>query len=266
MKFTGFARETNWATFFSFFTKTFFKPKQKIKQKHSIRKPFYFSQRHQFDAIYFPTVGYRLKLQELTDGGDYTCHANFDQSHEFDYHFIINIDRELKKGRGYVKIIKNENNSNQIAINVTDATDAPIGVNKFLTTAIRKPHLIATKSSNRNSIVASNSMVKRTTGDGHSSIQKRHINSFDTTTVSTPFTTTTATIVTTAPPTTTSSSSSSKTVLHSNKQQHSTLSDLELSTTTAEIPTTIVPLPRDNPYPMVLPYSMGKRKGWSIRY
>lgn len=243
--------------FFSSYTKIFFEP----NKNHSIQETFYFPQRHQFDAIYFPTVGYRLKLQELTDGGDYACHAKFDQSHEFDYHFTVNIDRELKKCRDYAKIIKNEQN-NKVAINVTDATDALIGIYKCLTTAIRKPHLITTKSSNRNSIVASNSMVKRTTGDGHSSIQKRHINSFDTTTVSTPFTTTdtTATIVTTAPPTTTTSSSSSIPVSHSNKQ-HSTMSDLELSTTTAAIPTTIAPLPRDNLYPMVLPYSMGKRKG-----
>lgn len=239
-------------------TKIFLKPKQKLLTKKSFntKTNFYFSQRHQFDAIYFPTVGYRLKLQELTDGGDYACHAKFDQSHEFDYHFTVNIDRELKKCRGYAKIIQNENN-NKIAIDVTDTTEAPIGADKCLTTAIRKPHLIATKSSNRNSIVASKSMVKRTTGDGQSSIQKRHINSFDTTTVSTPFTTT-ANIITTAPSTT--SSSSSIPVIHSN-EQHSTLSDLELSTATAAIPTTIVPVPWDNSYPMILPYSMGKRYG-----
>lgn len=229
--------------------------------KNSIQKFIYFSQRHQFDAIFFPTVGYRLKLQELTDGGDYACHSKFDQNHEFDFHFTVNIDRELNKCRGYAKSNKNVN-KNAIDVTVTDATVAPIGVYKFLTTAKRKPHLITTKStsSNCSSIVASKSMVRRTTGDGQSSIQKRHINSFDTSTVSTPsFTTTTATtstsfIITTTP--------SSIPVLHSNKQ-HSTLSDIELSTATAEIPTTIVPIP-DNWYPMILPYSMGKRYGSNL--
>lgn len=245
--------------FFSYTKIIFSSQNKKSRENIQYKKPtFYFSQRHQFDAIYFPTVGYRLKLQELTDGGDYSCHAITDQAHEFDSHFNVYIDRELKKCRGCAQRNQNENN-NKLAINVTDATGAPIGVYyNVLTTAIRKPHLIATKSSNRNSIVASNSMVKRTTGDGQSSIQKRHINSFDTTTVSTPFTTT-ATIVTTAP-STTSPSSSSIPVLHPTKQ-HSTLSDLELSTATAAIPTTIVPLPMDNSYPMILPYSMGKRYG-----
>lgn len=176
----------------------------------------------------------------------------------------------MKKCRGY----KNDN-ANAIDVTDTQATiDAPkFGVNKFLTTAIRnKPHLITTKSSNCSSIVACKSMVRRTntTGDGQSSIQKRHIKSFDTTitsTVSTPsFTTTTSTIdttttiiVTTSPP----SILSIPVVLHSNNnEQHSTMSDIELSTATATaIPTTIAPLMVDNSKPMQFASSMGKRQG-----
>lgn len=210
-----------------------------------------FSQRHEFEAIYHETVGYRLKLRELTDGGLYTCHYISDQHNEYDIHFNVEIDRELKmsRGAGFVKIMNNNNNNkNAIDVTDTDATaTAPFGVNQFLTTAIRKPHLITTKQSSHSSnIVASNSMVRRTTtGDGQSSIQKRHINSFDTST----------TIITTSP-------TSSIPVLYSNKQ-HSTLSDLELTTANAAatIQTTIVPFTADDSYPMILPYKRGKSHG-----
>lgn len=218
---------------------------------------YIFPQRHQFDAIFFPTVGFRLKLQEITDGGDYACHAKYDQDHEFDFHYTVNVDRELKKCRGFAKSKTNTDNKNAIDVTDTDASAAPIlNVYKLLTAAKRKPHLITTKCSDRSRIVASKSMVRRTTGDGQSSIQKRHINSFDTSTVATPsFTTTATTITITTTPT-------SIPVLHSNKQ-HSTMPDIELSTT---IPTTLVSLRPDSSDPMILPYSMGKRYGYSIHY
>lgn len=195
-------------------------------------------------------------MRELTDGGTYTCHFISDLSNQYDIHFSVEIDRELKILRGYVKII---NNNNKIAIDVTGTdTDAnapaSIGVNQYLTTAIRKPHLIVTTKSSSHSSNIVEVMVRRTTtGDGPSSIQKRHINSFDTTStvLSTPFTT--ATIITT-----TTSPISSIPVLHSNKPHQSTLSDLELTTANAAATTiqaTIVPLTADNLYP----YSRGKR-------
>lgn len=235
---------------------------------------FYFPQRHEFPAIFDETVGYRLKLRELTDGGTYTCHYIQDQSNEFDIHFNVEIDRELKKLRGLVKIMNNNNNNkNNKSKSAIDVATAPIGVNQFLTTAaIHKPHLkLTAKSGDQRSgsssetVVASNSMIRRTTttGDGHSSIQKRHINSFDTDTdTSTVFIplTTTATIITTSPPmSSTSTYSTAIPVLHSNKQQHhSTLYDLELTTATAaDYQTTIVPLTADKSNTKRLPHSQG---------
>lgn len=190
-------------------------------------------------------------MRELTDGGTYTCHFISDLSNQYDIHFSVEIDRELKILRGYVKII---NNNNKIAIDVTGTdTDAnapaSIGVNQYLTTAIRKPHLIiTTKSSSHSSNIVEVMVRRTTTGDGPSSIQKRHINSFDTTS-----TVLSATIITT-----TTSPISSIPVLHSNKPHQSTLSDLELTTANAAATTiqaTIVPLTADNLYP----YSRGKR-------
>lgn len=38
-----------------------------------------------------PTGGYRIKLNELTDGGYYTCHSSMDTSSQYDIHFHISM-------------------------------------------------------------------------------------------------------------------------------------------------------------------------------
>lgn len=167
-------------------------------------------------------------------------------------HFNVEVDCELNKCHA-----NDLNDINQIAIHVTTDTDsAPFGVHQFLTAAKRKPHLIATKNSTSRSIIVGNSMVRRTTGDGLSSIQKRHIipsssSPFKNSTVSTSFTTTTTTTTTTSP--------STLPVSHS-INQHTTISGLELESTTFDpIQTTFLPFAGDGFGPMILPYSMGKR-------
>ncbi|XP_055298875.1 vascular endothelial growth factor receptor 1-like isoform X17 [Sitodiplosis mosellana] len=47
---------------------------------------------HQFESTFSPTEGYRIKLNEVTDGGSYTCHSKFDSTGEFDVHFSIHVN------------------------------------------------------------------------------------------------------------------------------------------------------------------------------
>lgn len=52
----------------------------------------YIQQRNEFDSIFSATDGYRITLDELTDGGHFTCHAKHDTNAEFDIHFQISMD------------------------------------------------------------------------------------------------------------------------------------------------------------------------------
>lgn len=140
----------------------FCKKKHEISHQISLQTFLFTLQRHQFESKFDPTHGYLVKLKEVTDGGLYTCHAKFDAAQEFDIHFHIEIDCELKKCN---TTIENEMPATPVV--------APNSINQI--TTISKSHLT-------NVTTASKTMVNRT-GDGQSSFQKRHI-SFDTSTAS----------------------------------------------------------------------------------
>lgn len=130
---------------------------------------------------------------------------------------------------------------NNNAIYVTTHTDTDLQhhllvlVNQSLTAAKRKPHPIATKNnSTSRHIIAKYSMVRRITGDGLSSIQKREI---------------------TSPPSissTLTTSSSAITTLSSSIP-------VSQSNTHHAIQTTMIPVTGDGYGSTVWPYSMGKR-------
>lgn len=136
-------------------------------------------------------------MNELTDGGDYKCHAMFDYTNETDIHFSIHVNCELNKCHHNARTIVNEMPATTIVV-------APIEL-KHVTT-IGTPHLTTIST-----IANRNSMVKEIShnGVGKSSFTKRH---------------------------TSSSESilplSSNSVLQSN--QHFNLSDVEITTTTTD--------------------------------
>lgn len=157
-----------------------------------------------------------MKLKELIDSGTYTCHAKFDTNNDFDKHFPIYVDCELKKCHRLASIQLNE-----MPAIATDDTDATNLVNEYVT-AISKPQLTYT---------ASKSMVNRT-GDGRTSLQKRHI-SFDSS----------STFTTTSSP---SSVRSSSTSIYSSINQHTdNLLDIALSTAIVQPMTTVRPTDDD---------------------
>ncbi|XP_055298860.1 vascular endothelial growth factor receptor 1-like isoform X8 [Sitodiplosis mosellana] len=164
---------------------------------------------HQFESTFSPTEGYRIKLNEVTDGGSYTCHSKFDSTGEFDVHFSIHVNCELNKCHG-----------NATIVNDMPATTvvAPISLNQI--TTISTQHLMTVTTT---TTTASNPMVKQIrSGVGKSSFSKRHISSnFSTASVSPP---------TPATPTVTSS------VLQSN--QHMSLYDVEITTAPTDSITT----------------------------
>lgn len=141
-------------------------------------------------------------MNEVTDGGEYTCHVKFDTTNEFDEHFSIHVNCELNKCHGYATILNNMPATTVVA---------PISLNKIITTTtISTPHLMTvTTTTTTTTITASNPMVKQNnSGVGKSSLKKRHIlsNSTSTASVSTP----------------------SHSVLQSN--QHMSLYDVEITT------------------------------------
>lgn len=64
-----------------------------MKHFHSL----FVYQSHKFDSIFSETEGFRIQLDELTDGGLYTCHTKLDTDGEFDIHFQISMNRKFKK-------------------------------------------------------------------------------------------------------------------------------------------------------------------------
>lgn len=127
---------------------------------------YYVLQSHQFESTFSPTDGYRIRLKELTDGGNYMCHSKHDLTNEHDIHFSIHVNCELNKCHGYATIV-----------NDTPATVvAPISLNQI--TTISTPNLTTVPT------IASNQMVNENrSGVGRSSFSKRHI-SFNSSTVS----------------------------------------------------------------------------------
>lgn len=122
-------------------------------------------QSHQFESTYSPTEGYRVKLNELTDGGNYMCRPQYDTTGEFDIHFVIHVNCELNKCHGYATIL----NDMPATIVV-----APISLNQ-ITSTISTPHLMTVTTT---TTIASNPMVKQIrSGVGKSSFTKRHISS-----------------------------------------------------------------------------------------
>lgn len=57
---------------------------------------FVFQQEHKFNYTYDPTEGYRIKLNELTDGGIYTCHAQDDIDLENAMDFVVYVNCKFK--------------------------------------------------------------------------------------------------------------------------------------------------------------------------
>lgn len=146
-------------------------------------------------------------MNEVTDGGEYTCHVKFDTTNEFDEHFSIHVNCELNKCHGYAKIVNDMPATTVVA---------PISSNQIITTTISTPHLM--KVTTTTTITANNPMVKQNnSGVGKSSLKKRHIlsNSTSTASVSTP----------------------SHSVLQSN--QHMNLYDVEITTAPNDSITTI---------------------------
>lgn len=136
----------------------------------------------------------------MAGGGEYTCHAKFDTTNEFDEHFSIHVNCELNKCHGYATIMNDMPATTVVA---------PISLNQIITsttTTISTPHLMTVTTT---TITASNQMVKeKNSGVGKSSLKKRHILSNSTST--------------------TSVLPSSHSVLQSN--QHMSLYDVEITT------------------------------------
>lgn len=105
--------------------------------------------------------GYWVKLEAVTDGGYYICHAKADLNNEHDIHFHVDVNCELNTCDGATTIM-NE------MLATTDV--APNSINQ-ITTII-------------DFTTASNSMVNRIIGDGQSSFQKRHISLIESSTAS----------------------------------------------------------------------------------
>lgn len=173
-------------------------------------KPQNIRQSHQFESTFSPTDGFRIKLNEVTDGGDYMCHAKIDATGEFDQHYSVHVNCELNKCHGYATIVNDMPATTVVA---------PISLNQITTQST--PHLMTVTTT---TIIASNPMVKQIrSGVGKSSFKKRHISSnFSTaSTVSTP---------SNPSPSKRSSlsSTSSASVLQSN--QHLSVYDVEITT------------------------------------
>lgn len=177
-------------------------------------------QSHQFESTFSPTEGFRIKLNEVTDGGDYMCHAKIDATGEFDQHYSVHVNCELNKCHGYATIVNDMPATTVVA---------PISLNQITTQST--PHLMTVTTT---TIIASNPMVKQIrSGVGKSSFKKRHISSnFSTdSTVSTPSNP--------SPPKTSSLSSTSfasSSVLQSN--QHMSFYDVEITTAPTDSITT----------------------------
>ncbi|XP_031631901.1 vascular endothelial growth factor receptor 1-like isoform X3 [Contarinia nasturtii] len=119
---------------------------------------------HQFKSTFTATDGYRIRLNELTDGGDYRCHAIFDMTNETDIHFSVHVDCELINCQHNATTIVNE-------MPATSIVDSPIDLNN-ITTTISTSHLTT-----KPTITSSISMVKEISrsGVGQSSFTKRYI-------------------------------------------------------------------------------------------
>lgn len=168
-------------------------------------------QSHQFEKTYSPTEGFRIKLNEVTDGGDYMCHAKVDTTGEFDQHYSVHVNCELNKCHGYATIVNDMPATTVVA---------PISLNQITTQST--PHLMTVTTT---TIIASNPMVKQIrSGVGKSSFKKRHISS-NFSTVSTPTSNPFSSFESYS---LSSASSASSSVLQSN--QHLSFYDVEITT------------------------------------
>ena len=177
-------------------------------------------QSHQFESTFSPTEGFRIKLNEVTDGGDYMCHVKVDATGEFDQHYSIHVNCELNKCHGYATIVNDMPATTVVA---------PISLNQITTQST--PHLMTVTTT---TIIASNPMVKQIqSGVGKSSFKKRHISS-NFSTASTVFTPSNPSPP--KPSSYSSTSSPSSSVLQSN--QHLSFYDVEITTAPTDSITT----------------------------
>lgn len=65
-------------------------------QKRCLEFSIFLLQQHRFESTFQPTDGFRIKLKSPSDGGQYTCHVEFDKAERFDIYFTIEVIRKYE--------------------------------------------------------------------------------------------------------------------------------------------------------------------------